>query len=210
MTLHLELITTGQLGNNVCVLFDETSKKAVVIDPSFEPQPVLQFIQENQLEVESIWLTHGHFDHFAGIEFLNAHLQERPKLGLHNDDLDLLRDGGGSKYFHFPIPIPEDPDLYFEDGQELFLGTSSIQVRHAPGHSQGSVIFYIAGLSTAICGDVIFYHGVGRTDLAGGNHQTLVASIRNQVLTLPPKTRLIPGHGEETSVEEEMLNNPFL
>lgn len=210
MTLQLEVITTGQLGNNVCVLFDETAKKAVVIDPSFEPQPVLQFIQENQLDVESIWLTHGHFDHFAGIEFLNAHLPVKPKLGLHPGDLDLLKDGGGSKHFHIPLPVPDDPDLFFEDQQELLLGESIIQVRHAPGHSQGSVIFYVAELSTAICGDVIFYHGVGRTDLAGGNHQTLIQSIRKQVLSLPPNTRLIPGHGEETTVEEERTNNPFL
>ena len=210
MTLQLEVITTGQLGNNVCVLFDETSKMAVVIDPSFEPQPVLQFIQANELVVESIWLTHGHFDHFSGIEFLNTNLQVKPKLALHQGDLELLRDGGGSKHFHIPIPIPDDPDTYFEDGQELFFETSKVQVRHAPGHSHGSVIFYIADLNTAICGDVIFYHGVGRTDLAGGNHQLLIESIHKQVLSLPSKTRLIPGQGEETTVEEERTNNPFL
>ena len=210
MKLKLKIINTGPLGNNVCVLYAAETKKAIVIDPSFEPQPVLDFIKHNELIVECILLTHGHFDHFAGIQYFISNLNCRPKMGMHRYDLELLRDGGGSKNFHVPILPPNDPDFFLEDKQIIRLEDFSIEVRLAPGHSTGSVVFYISDLDCAICGDVIFYHGVGRTDLDGGSEETLMASIRDQIFTLPPQTKLIPGHGQETSVREEMENNPFL
>lgn len=210
MTLDCSVVMTGQLGNNVCILADRDSKEAWIIDPSFNPEIVLDAVQQQHLSVTRILLTHGHFDHFAGVNFLAANLPEKPRLGLHRDDLELLRDGGGSKYFHVPILPPDDPDFFLEDNQELHLGESTIQVRLAPGHTAGSVIFCLPELKAAVCGDVIFHHSIGRTDLAGGNFETLVDSIRRQVFTLPLETRLIPGHGAETSVGEEMRNNPFL
>jgi hydroxyacylglutathione hydrolase len=210
MTIKVWVFSTGQLSNNVAFLIDEESKETIIVDPSYEPEILLDFINDEQLKVKMILLTHGHFDHFAGVNYLNSMLPEKPKLAMHRDDLELLKDGGGSKEFHMPVLPPDDPDLYLEDQMELKFGKASIQVRLAPGHTPGSVIFYIADVKTAICGDVIFYHSVGRTDLVGGSHETLIKSIRAQVLTLPQDTRLIPGHGEETTVREEMLHNPFL
>ncbi|MRS03184.1 MBL fold metallo-hydrolase [bacterium] len=210
MSIRVWVFSTGQLGNNVVFLIDEESNEAIVVDPSYEPEIVLDFIKDQELKIKMILLTHGHFDHFAGVNYLKARLPEKPLLAMHRDDLDLLRDGGGSKEFHMPVLPPDDPDLILEDGMELVLGDYSIQVRQAPGHTAGSVILYIPAAKTAVCGDVIFYHSVGRTDLAGGSHNKLIESIRNQVFTLPPETRLIPGHGEETTVREEMLHNPFL
>ncbi|MDP3449315.1 MAG: MBL fold metallo-hydrolase, partial [Anaerolineaceae bacterium] len=134
----------------------------------------------------------------------------KPQLAMHRDDLELLRDGGGSKEFHMPVLPPDDPDLFLEDNIKLKFADTTIQVKLAPGHSAGSVIFYLPDVNTAICGDVIFYHSVGRTDLVGGNHETLINSIKTKVLSLPPETRLIPGHGQETTVREEMQHNPFL
>lgn len=210
MTIIVKVFSTGQLSNNVVFLIDKESKETIIIDPSYRPEILLSFIKDEQLMVKWIWLTHGHFDHFAGVNYLNSKLPVRPKLAMHRDDLELLKDGGGSKEFHMPVLPPDDPDLYLEDQMELKLGSTSIEVRLAPGHTPGSVIFYIAEVKTAVCGDVIFHHSVGRTDLAGGSHETLIESIRKQVLTLPQDTRLIPGHGEETTVSEEMLHNPFL
>jgi hydroxyacylglutathione hydrolase len=210
MTIKVWVFSTGQLSNNVVFLMDEDSKETFVIDPSYEPEILLDFIEVQGLLVTKILLTHGHFDHFAGVSYLNSRLPERPQLGIHRDDLELLREGGGSKEFHMAIPSPGNPDFYLEDGQELLLGEAKIQVRLAPGHTPGSVIFYLPDSKAAICGDLIFYHGVGRTDLAGGSQQTLISSIQNQIFTLSPETRLIPGHGEETTVLEEMKNNPFV
>jgi glyoxylase-like metal-dependent hydrolase (beta-lactamase superfamily II) len=209
MTLKLEVITTGQLGNNVSILFNDESMDAIVFDPSFDPQPVLDFIKKTGLNVKYILLTHGHFDHFAGVNFLSTNLPSKPLIGLHRDDLALLRSGGGSKNFHVPVIPPDEIDLFLEDHQTLDFLSSPIEVRLSPGHTPGSVIFVIPDLHCAICGDVIFYHGIGRTDLTGGDYDTLIGSIQNQVFTLPPETRLIPGHGEETTVREEMRFNPF-
>ena len=210
MSLEFSVVMSGQLGNNVCILTDKDTKETWIIDPSYNPEIIFEKIKQQGLRVTRILLTHGHFDHFAGINFLAANLPEKPQLALHRDDLELLRDGGGSKYFHMPVIPPDDPDFFLEDRQELRLGDSTVQVRLAPGHTSGSVIFYLPGLKTAVCGDVIFYHGIGRTDMPGGNFDTLVDSIRRQVFSLPPETRLIPGHGSETSVGEEMQHNPFL
>lgn len=210
MSIRVWVFSTGQLGNNVVFLIDEETNEAIVVDPSYEPEIVLDYINDQELKIKMILLTHGHFDHFAGVSYLNANLPEKPILAMHRDDLELLRNGGGSKEFHMPVLPPDDPDLFLEDGMELSFGNASIQVRLAPGHTAGSVIFYIPAAKTAVCGDVIFFHSVGRTDLAGGSHETLIASIRKQVCTLPPETRLIPGHGEETTVREELLHNPFL
>jgi len=210
MTIKVWVFSTGQLSNNVVFLIDEESKETIVVDPSYEPEIMLDFINKEHLKVKMILLTHGHFDHFAGVNYLISKLPEKPQLAMHRDDLELLKDGGGSKEFHMPVLPPDDPDIFLEDQMELKFAGASIQVRLAPGHTPGSVIFYVPDVGTAICGDVIFYHSVGRTDMAGGSHETLIESIRKQVLTLPQDTRLIPGHGEETTVREEMLHNPFL
>lgn len=210
MTIKVWVFSTGQLSNNVVFLIDEESKETIVVDPSYEPEMLLDFINDEQLKVKMILLTHGHFDHFAGVNYLISKLPERPQLAMHRDDLELLKDGGGSKEFHMPVLPPDDPDIFLEDQMELKIAGASIQVRLAPGHTPGSVIFYVPDAKAAICGDVIFFHSVGRTDMAGGSHEMLIESIRKQVLTLPQDTRLIPGHGEETTVREEMLHNPFL
>ncbi|MCX6053596.1 MAG: MBL fold metallo-hydrolase [Chloroflexi bacterium] len=210
MTLQLQTFETGPLGNKVCLLFDEATKNSVLVDPSFEPEGVIDFIVKKELHVARVLITHGHFDHFAGLSSLCSKLKIFPQIGLHPADLDLWRDGGGGKNYGFMIEQPADPDLWFEEGQVINLENREIEVRSAPGHSPGSVIFYVPSIKTAICGDVIFYHGVGRTDLPGGSHATLIESIRTQVLSLPLNTRLIPGHGGETTVQEEKDKNPYL
>jgi len=210
MTGKVFVISTGMMGNNVCIVMDEDHHEAIVVDPSFEPEIVLDFLQYHELSVPKILLTHGHFDHFAGVNYLMTMLPQKPKLGIHRNDLALMLDGGESKGLNIPLLPPGEPDFFLEDQQVLTLGDISIQVRLTPGHTPGSVIFYLPDLKTAICGDLIFRHGVGRTDLLGGSETDLLSSIRSQVFTLPPETRLIPGHGEETTVQEEMQNNPFL
>lgn len=210
MPLKLDLLNSGPLDNNVILLQDEESKEAIIFDPSFEPNPLLSVVNNENLLVTSILFTHGHFDHFAGLAYLLAKLKPTPRVGLHHADLQLWREGGGSVKFRVPIDLPSDPDLLLEHGQVLSLGNQMIEVRHTPGHSPGSVIFYIPVIKTAVVGDLIFQQGVGRTDLDGGNFSVLRKSIETQVFTLPPETIIIPGHGPETSVAEEMRYNPFV
>jgi len=210
MSLHIRVFCAGPLQNNVILIFDDSSKECFLFDPSFGIEDILKVIDQEKLNVKAILFTHGHFDHYAGLSYLLSKLPAEPKIGLHLDDLAIWRDGGGSKQFRALIEPPCDPNLVIEDGQHLTLGQSDIEIRHTPGHSPGSVIYYFPDLNTAIVGDLIFHRGIGRTDLDGGSFKALTQSVHTRVFTLPPKTRLIPGHGPDTTVAEEMKSNPYV
>ncbi|NLN70462.1 MAG: MBL fold metallo-hydrolase [Chloroflexi bacterium] len=213
MTLEIIHLILGPLGNNVYLLGDHTSGDAVVIDPSFESRAVLDQAETLGWTLRGIWLTHGHFDHLAGAgEIARAFTPHLP-VGLHPDDLAWYRQEGGAGQFGMSIsPLPQETSP-LTHGTPLGLRADLppvAEVRHAPGHSAGHVMFYVERLGTLFCGDVIFYQGIGRTDLAGGDLETLLESIRAQVFSLPDETRLLPGHGPETTVGFERANNPFL
>lgn len=210
MGLVIQSFNCGPIDNNVILLLDEETRKAILFDPSFDPETVLNFIQKRKLKVDAILFTHGHFDHFAGLNYLLATLNPVPKIGLHPGDLKIWREGGGSVQFRFPIALPAEPDLQLEHLQIIKLGEHEIEVRHTPGHSPGSVIFSIPSINTAIAGDLIFKQGIGRTDLEGGNSRLLIHSIESQVFTLPPQTILVPGHGSSTTVADEKEFNPYV
>jgi hydroxyacylglutathione hydrolase len=108
------------------------------------------------------------------------------------------------------IPPSPEPSISLKHGQLLTLGTQTFEVRHCPGHTPGHVVFYCAAEKVMFCGDVIFWGGIGRTDLPGGDYATLIGSIRTHILSLPNNTRLLSGHGGETTVGVERLDNPFL
>jgi hydroxyacylglutathione hydrolase len=210
MPLQLEIFTLGQMQNNSCVLFDTESLDAFVIDPSFQSQPLIDYLNSHSLKVNTILVTHAHFDHFAGVAYIQQSISPRPKIALNPKDLALWHEGGGSKHFNILIQIPENPDLILSHGQLLELGNEVIEVREAPGHSCGSVLFYIPSIKKLISGDVIFHEGIGRTDLADGDFHTLLTSIREQVFTLPDETAIIPGHGAATTVGHEKQHNSFV
>jgi glyoxylase-like metal-dependent hydrolase (beta-lactamase superfamily II) len=210
MPLQIKEFSLGQLQNNTFVIFDESSKQAMIVDPSFQNQPILDFVKETSLAVESILCTHGHFDHFAGVALTAESLTPRPQILLNEKDLALWEGGGGSKQFNFLIKLPPRPDQFITHGQVLQLGKEQLQIREVPGHSPGSVILYIPTLKTAICGDAIFRESIGRTDLEDGDHELLLTSIREQIFTLPDETVLLPGHGAHTTVAHEKRFNPYL
>ena len=210
MSLKIKTLSSSLMGNNVAILYDDATRRTVIIDPSFEPENILAFVQDNALSVEMIMCTHGHFDHFAGLAYLLANLAPKPEVALHKDDLALWRGGGGAVHFRIPIDIPADPDVYLTDEQTIQLGEGEIQIRHTPGHTPGSVVFYIKVLDVTLVGDLIFHQGIGRTDLDGGNFEVLKTSIKTKIFTLPPQTMLIPGHGPITTVESEMRLNPYV
>ncbi len=210
MPLQIKEFSLGQLQNNTFVIFDEATKQAIIVDPSFQNQPVLDFVKENSLAVELILCTHAHFDHFAGVAYAAESITPRPKIALNEKDLALWQDGGGSKHFNYLIKLPPQPDQFITHGQVIRLGIDQLEIREVPGHSPGSVIVYIPSLKTAICGDAIFLESIGRTDLEDGDLELLLASIRSQVFTLPDETILLPGHGASTTVAHEKKFNPFL
>ncbi len=196
--------------NNTLVLFDTVSKKGFLFDPSFQVQPIKNFIIENSITIEMILCTHGHFDHFAGVPYFSETLSSHPPVAFCKKDLALWQDGGGSKHFHYDMHLPKDPDKYLVHGDVLSLGEDNIEIREVPGHSSGSLIFYVPSLAIAICGDAIFHESIGRTDLEDGDYDLLIQSIKTQILSLPDNTQLIPGHGEVTTVSHEKAHNPYL
>lgn len=213
MKPELVRLTLGPLPNNVYLLGDQDTGDAVVIDPSYDSHLVLARLEALGWTLRQVWLTHAHFDHMAGAAEIASAFEPPLPISLHPKGLEWYRNQGGAGMFGMSIQQPPEPSVLFEDGMRLSLapdGEPVAEVRYAPGHSAGHVMFYCPGLSALICGDVIFREGIGRTDLPGGDLAVLLASIREHVFTLPDETRLLPGHGPESTVGHEKEHNPFL
>ena len=214
MKLSFVRLVLGPLGNNVYLLADEDPRDAVVIDPSFGSEAVLAEVKRQGWMLRQVWLTHGHYDHTTGAEMVSKAFDPHLPIGMHAEAEAWASTQKNGVKFGFPIqPVPQI-DFHLEHGQMLSLnpdgGEPVVEVRLAPGHNPGSVILYCEQLGVAFCGDVIFRESIGRTDLPGGNYETLITSIREQVLTLPETTTLLPGHGPESSVGYERIYNPYL
>jgi len=208
----LEIITLplGPLQTNAYLLSDSGSSEAAVIDPAGEAEVILTEARRRGWQIGQIWITHPHFDHIGGLADLARGLDPAPVIALHPNDRFLYDAQGGAALFGFSLPPSPPPTLDLVHGLTLRLGAATFEVRHTPGHTPGHCIFYCAEAGVCFCGDLIFQQSVGRTDLPGGSWQALVESIRTQVFTLPDETRLLSGHGEETTVGEEKMFNPFL
>ncbi len=210
MSLEILPFVIGPYQNNTYLIADNKSNSAVVIDPSFGSEVVLDRAHENNWKIQEIWLTHAHFDHLAGTSEIVSAYQPPLPVRLHPDDMSLWRQGGNAKTFGHEFDPGPEPSLEFSDGQKLTLGEIEFEVRFTPGHTQGHVVLYCKEAHALFCGDVIFQRSIGRTDLPGADYTTLINSIRIKVLTLPDETRLLPGHGPESTVGAEKKDNPFL
>lgn len=210
MTLEIVSFVLGPVETNTYLAADGQSGEAVVIDPAADGKLIANRAAERHWRIAAIWLTHAHFDHLAGAVGVAQAVQPSPPIALHPADLPLWEMQGGAPYFGMHIDPGPRPTISLQHGQILTVGAYQFEVRHAPGHTPGHVIFYCAAERLAFCGDVIFWGSIGRTDLPGGSYQTLLHSIRTQILTLPDETRLLSGHGEETTVGLERRQNPFL
>lgn len=200
----------GPVDTNVYLIADPRSKEAAVIDPAWDGGVIVTEANRRGWRVAHVWLTHAHFDHLAGTAALVEAIHPPPSVALHPEDLSLWKVQGGAPFFGMRIDPGPQPDLSLSHGQILCLGDFEFEVRHAPGHTPGHVVFYCPSENVVFCGDVIFQSSIGRTDLPGGSYRTLIESIHTQILTLPDETRLLTGHGPETTVGKERLVNPFL
>ena len=206
------LMNTGGLAATNCVLVaDETAKVAVLFDaPDHTVEPLLGEATKRGWDLIGLWLTHGHFDHFADHALVT---QKFPKAKVLIHALDapkIEKPDLQTRMFGLPFEIPPcKPDAYVTDGQKLSIGSLEVVVIHTPGHAPGHVAYYFPKDQLLIGGDLIIGGSVGRTDLPDSNHADLEASIR-KVMALPDTTRLLGGHGQPTSLGEERLENPHV
>jgi hydroxyacylglutathione hydrolase len=208
--LKILIIPVTPFQQNCSLVIDEDTSQAAVVDPGGDVDRIMQAIAEAGVKVERILLTHGHIDHAGGA----AELAEKlgvPVEGPHLRDksyLDNLPARGAA--FGMPAVRVVTPDRWLTDGDDVQVGGLKFSVHEAPGHSPGSVVMFNAENKFALMGDVLFQNSVGRTDLPGGDHATLMKSIREKVLPLGDDVTFLPGHGAASRIGIERLNNPFL
>jgi len=205
-----ECFTLGPFQTNTYLIRTSTGTGCWIVDPSFNPGPVVARIRALGLKPEAILLTHAHIDHIAGLPDIRKVFPGVP-VSLHRAEADWLEDPerNGSAFFGSPVSMTA-PEVVLEGNERLSLNGTTWQTYHVPGHSPGSVAFYAAAAELAVSGDALFAGSIGRTDLPGGDHEQLLKAIRSTLYTLPGTTRILSGHGNETTVGREMRSNPFV
>ena len=196
---------------NTYLLYNELNE-CIIVDPGCyfddEKQTLHQFVNDNHLKPKLLVNTHCHLDHVFGNKFVAETF--KLKLHIHLLEQKLLEYAPVSGLtYNMPFDNYTDDLNFIEAGQVITLGTDELKVLFTPGHSPGSVSFYCQKQAFVISGDVLFQNSIGRTDLPGGDHETLLTSIRAQLFVLPDETVVYSGHGNKTSVGEEKKNNPF-
>jgi hydroxyacylglutathione hydrolase len=201
-------IPNGVFAENTYVIVDEQARECAIVDPGEEAGLILHKVEQTGARPVGIWLTHAHVDHVLGVPAVAK--QSGVPIWLHPADRPLY-DAVPDQAAWFGLMAPDRlpaPDKDMIHGEHLVVGGLRFEVRHAPGHSPGSVC--LIGPGVALTGDVLFAGSIGRTDLPGGDFETLIASIERELLTLPDDTILYSGHGPETTVGRERRSNPFL
>lgn len=207
--MKVETFGLGMLLTNAYLLYDEASKKGIVMDPGDQPDQLLRRLDELSLQIEAILLTHAHFDHIAGLNELRKKTQA--PVYLHEMEADWLEDplkNGSGRWPDFHPVSCEPAEHLLLGGEQLLFCDESFSVIHTPGHSPGSVTFIHE--TGVFSGDVLFAGSIGRTDLPGGDYQQLMMSIEKKLLPMSDETVVWPGHGSATTIGEERKSNPFL
>ena len=199
----------GPLQCNCTILGDEASGEAMVVDPGDNIPQILAFLAQHKLTLKQIVVTHGHIDHVGGAARLKK-ATGAPILMNENDLPQLKMMDVQAGWLGVPTPEMAAPDASADDGMVLGVAGHSARVLYTPGHTQGSICLHFAPDNLLLAGDTIFAGSIGRTDLPGGDGKQILRSLHDRLMTLPDATRVIPGHGPETSIGEERESNPFL
>lgn len=207
--MKIEGFPVGSLQANCYVLAD--GDRAVIVDPGGDADDILQQIDRSGLHVHEIWLTHAHFDHVGALAEVVASLPSGVPVRMHPADAPLLANAAqAAAAWGVRIPAPPTETVDLADGQTLELGGTAVTCLHTPGHAPGHIAFWIPSEGVVLAGDALFRGSVGRTDLPFGDREALLRSIREALLTLPPETVVLPGHGPATDIGTEARSNPFL
>lgn len=208
----IKAFTFNAFQENTYLLYNENAD-AILIDPgcyeNAEQTELKEFITQNGLTLKRMIFTHAHIDHVLGASFI-----ERTyglAMEMHEFELPVWRAiPSYASNYGFVYQSAEEPQTFLTTSDEIILGTDKLQIIFTSGHSPGSISFYCAAQQFIISGDVLFFKSIGRTDLAGGNFETLIQSIKEQLFTLPADTKVYAGHGITTTIGQERIHNPFL
>ena len=211
--INVAHFTFNPFQENTFILYDETNE-CIIIDPGCyspdEEQELANFIENNQLNPVMLVSTHSHIDHVLGNYYVCKKYDLTPCI--HPEDLSTLQNVKNYAHqygFGNYQPSPE-PEVFIREGETVNFGKSSLEVRFVPGHAPGHIVLISQPDGFVINGDCLFYGSIGRTDLPGGDHQTLLDSIRRELFTLPDDLEVFAGHGPKTTIGFEKENNPFL
>ena len=208
------MLQVGPIMTNCYIVGCEETKQGAIIDPGGNGDRILAEVRQLGLEIKYVINTHGHFDHTLAnrevMENLKKRQKQPPLLAIHRAEEPMLKSGGGAALFGLKGFSSPPVDLYLEEGDVLTLGQVKLKVLYTPGHSVGSVSLLNEREKAVFDGDVLFNMGIGRTDLTGGDFETLMDSIRNKLLALPDDTVVYSGHGPATTIGRERAGNPFL
>lgn len=203
----IKKLEVGPIMANCFILGCESTKEAVVIDPGDDSDRILMELSKSELKVKYLINTHGHFDHVGA----NKRMKEvtGAQLAIHPEDEPMFKELSHSASM-FGLTAQNSPpaDILLKHGDEISFGEINLKVIHTPGHSKGGICLYTKG--HLFSGDTLFAGSIGRTDLPGGDYDTLISSIKNNLLSLDDKTIVYTGHGPETTLGDERRSNPFL
>lgn len=208
-TLSVHAFPLGPYETN-CYILHAAGPDCWIIDAGYQPHPLLQHLREHKLAPSRIILTHAHFDHIAGLPELRDAYPDIP-VHLHDAEHDWLADPtlNLSAMIGMPMTMPA-PDASLPHGQILTLDNITFEIRHTPGHSPGGVALIAQQQRTAVVGDTLFNHSIGRSDFPTSDPHALIQSIQQQLYTLPDDTIIHPGHGPQTTIGQEKQANPFV
>jgi hydroxyacylglutathione hydrolase len=209
--LNAGIVPVTPFQQNCTILFDTDDKAGVVVDPGGDVERILKALDDNAIAVSAIWLTHGHIDHAGGAMDLKERLGIEI-IGPHRDDRPLLANlEKQALQFGLTDPVRNCvPDRFLDEGDVVSFGSHTFSVLHCPGHAPGHVVYFNPVAKFVHVGDVLFQGSIGRTDLPGGDHATLIRSIKEKLLPLGDDIGFICGHGPGGRFGEERRTNPFL
>ncbi|MBR5531554.1 MAG: MBL fold metallo-hydrolase [Bacteroidaceae bacterium] len=212
--LNIQRFVFNFIEVNCYLLWDKTGEAVVIDCGAFsenERQEITSFIRENNLTLRHQLYTHGHFDHIFGAQHIADSYGILPTL--HRDEADTYRAAAQQMqaFLHRSLPLSIPPvGTLLSDGEIIKFGTHTLRVISTPGHTAGGVCYYCAEENILLSGDSLFLCSIGRCDLPGGNEATLIAGLQQRILVLPPETKVLPGHGDATTIKNEQQTNPYL
>lgn len=212
--MQITRFIVNMIEENCYLIHDDTNEAALIDCGAFydeERKEISRFITANNLHLVRMFNTHGHFDHLFGADYIYKEYGVKLEISENESDTFLSAVSQMQRFMHRPFPLQLPPvGKYFNDGDELTVGGMTLKVIATPGHTPGGVCLYCEKEGVLFSGDSLFHGAIGRCDLPGGNEAQLIGALRTRILSLPDEVKVLPGHGDATTIGEERRNNYYL